>query len=93
MAQGDQFFLASATGEKMELTGDVSVGRSTDCDLVVSEGQPSRQHARITVEADGVFVEDLDSTNGTFINGNRIVGAQPFTKFKEIIKYSNLFNF
>ena len=69
MAQGDQFFLASATGDRLELSGEVSVGRSAECDLVVSEGQPSRQHAKIVVEAGGVFVEDLGSTNGTLVNG------------------------
>ena len=72
MAQGDQYFLQPAVGERVELTGDTSVGRSSDCDLVVSDGQPSRQHAKITVEGGAVFVEDLNSTNGTFVNGTRI---------------------
>ncbi len=84
MAQGDQFFLASAAGEKVELTGDMSVGRSPECDLVVSEGQPSRQHARITVDDTGVSVEDLGSTNGTFVNGSRLTAKHLLSDGDEI---------
>ncbi len=76
MSQGDQYFLTSGSGEKIELTGDHSVGRSADCDLVISDGQPSRNHAKLSVEADGVYVDDLDSTNGTFVNGDRISGKR-----------------
>lgn len=77
MAQGDQYFLISATGEKYEVTAQMSVGRSADSDLVVTEGQPSRRHALIEVTDQGLFVEDLDSTNGTYVNELRISGRQP----------------
>jgi pSer/pThr/pTyr-binding forkhead associated (FHA) protein len=36
----------------------------------------SSRHARIEVRGDGAWVQDLESTNGTFVNGSRIVGAQ-----------------
>ena len=36
----------------------------------------SARHARIEVRGDGVWVQDLDSTNGTFVNGSRVIGAQ-----------------
>jgi pSer/pThr/pTyr-binding forkhead associated (FHA) protein len=36
----------------------------------------SARHARIEVRADGVWVQDLESTNGTYVNGSRVVGAQ-----------------
>ena len=92
MAEGDQFFLiSSATGERFELTGDTSVGRSTDCDLVLTEGQPSRQHAKITVEGSSVFVEDLDSTNGSFLNGNQLRAKQQVNHGDEVVFDVNKF--
>jgi pSer/pThr/pTyr-binding forkhead associated (FHA) protein len=85
MAEGDQFFLTSSTtGERVELTGDTSVGRSDDSDLVVSEGQPSRAHAKITIENSVVHVEDLNSTNGTFLNGTKLSGKHQLSDGDEV---------
>lgn len=63
-------------GEDFPLQGEVLVGRKDDCDLVVSEGHPSRHHARLVVDADGVLLVDLGSANGTFVNGRKIDGEQ-----------------
>lgn len=65
-----------AGGEDVEIRDNMLVGRKEDCDLVVSDGHPSRHHARFSIDADGVTVTDLDSANGTFVNGNRIKGSQ-----------------
>jgi hypothetical protein len=51
---------------------DVIVGRVGDVDVVLAEDMVSRRHARIAVEGEGVVIEDLDSTNGTFVNGEKI---------------------
>ena len=59
-------------GDEVELTGEVLVGRKEDCDLIITEGHPSRHHARLRVEGDGVFVADLGSANGTFVNGEKV---------------------
>jgi len=63
-------------GDGVELKDQFLVGRKESCDLVLKEGQPSRQHARFTIDAEGVLLTDLDSTNGTFVNGTRIKGGQ-----------------
>ncbi len=48
-----------------------TIGRSEDCDIVLNTSQVSKRHCRIRV-ADAITVEDLDSANGTFVNGRRI---------------------
>jgi hypothetical protein len=48
------------------------VGRDEACDLVIPNGQISRRHCLLDITARGLFVRDLDSTNGTFVNGHFI---------------------
>jgi pSer/pThr/pTyr-binding forkhead associated (FHA) protein len=51
----------------------VTVGRSPENDLVLDSDEfASTKHARIEPRRDGVWVEDLDSTNGTFVNGMKV---------------------
>jgi len=59
-------------GPEIALSGEVSVGRSAESGLRIVEGSPSRKHALLTVADDGVSVQDLGSTNGTFVNDKRI---------------------
>jgi len=55
--------------ERIELGAQTLVGRSDECDLKVTDGHPSRRHALLTVDARGLWVEDLGSANGTRVNG------------------------
>jgi len=48
------------------------IGRSPDVEVVVNDPNVSRQHAEVWRTAEGVAVRDLQSTNGTFVNGHRI---------------------
>jgi hypothetical protein len=55
----------------------VTVGRGGQNDLVLDGDEfASARHARIEARGDGTWVQDLDSTNGTFLNGARVVGAE-----------------
>lgn len=55
-----------------ELKGSMLLGRSKECDICIAASHLSRKHAKFTVTATGLHVEDLGSSNGTFINGKRI---------------------
>jgi FHA domain len=58
-------------GRRVELGLEVAIGRQ-DADLVVEDPEVSRRHALLRRSGGSVVVEDLDSTNGTFVNGERI---------------------
>lgn len=60
-------------GRSHPLAGVATVGRAPECTLQIEEAGLSRQHARLVPVADGVQVEDAGSTNGTFLNGRRIL--------------------
>ena len=56
-------------------TGEVTIGRSPDCQIVLKDFGISRTHARIIVDEDGVRIADLKSKNGTQINGVQVMEA------------------
>ena len=49
-----------------------TIGRRTDRDLVLTDPRVSREHALFMQENDGIFIEDLNSRQGTFVNGERV---------------------
>jgi len=54
---------------------EIVIGRSSDLDMVLVEDMVSRRHAKITTTNDRILIEDVGSTNGTFVNGEKIEGV------------------
>ena len=48
------------------------VGRHRSCDVVINDETVSGRHCQITESPDGYVIEDLGSSNGTFVNGKRV---------------------
>lgn len=59
-------------GVKITVRGPVIIGRSPGSDIVIGAEYISGRHARFTIMGQNLFIEDLGSTNGTAVNGQRI---------------------
>jgi pSer/pThr/pTyr-binding forkhead associated (FHA) protein len=67
-------FLTDPTGREHSLTGEsITIGRAVESDVVITSKRVSREHARVRREGWRVVLEDLDSTNGTFLNDERVL--------------------
>jgi predicted component of type VI protein secretion system len=67
----------AAPGKVFDLARDVIVmGRDLKCDVVLNDPEVSRNHTRLTCQADGYVVEDLESTNGTFVNSQKVTAPR-----------------
>jgi pSer/pThr/pTyr-binding forkhead associated (FHA) protein len=70
----------SQAGLSAELAGGViMIGRGADCQLILDDDYVSTRHARVVATPNGIYVEDLGSTNGTYVNGQRITAPTTIT--------------
>jgi pilus assembly protein CpaF len=64
---------------------EICVGRAEENDICLPRRNISKQHTRIALEDGAVVVRDLESTNGTWVNGNRLEGPQPVLPSDRIV--------
>ena len=60
------------TGETFALTDEMLIGQAEDCAITISALKIRRYHAKLSKTEDGLFLEDLNSLNNTYLNGCRI---------------------
>jgi phosphoserine phosphatase RsbU/P len=73
-----QVFRGEVAEEEYELNAPMAViGRGASCDIRLVDPSVSRHHARIVRVNDGYFIEDAGGRNGTFVNGELLVGSSP----------------
>jgi pSer/pThr/pTyr-binding forkhead associated (FHA) protein len=74
--QADEWWLyGSGESSVHRVSGVMMVGRGDDSDLLLLDDHISRHHARLKRDAQVVWLQDLDSANGTFVNGERLNGG------------------
>ena len=62
-------------GKIVPIRGRLVIGRGSECDLILDEPEMSRRHAVIENSDDGIFLRDLGSANGTYVNGVQVRDA------------------
>ena len=71
-------------GERFDLFGGISIGRSTEADVRIEDRFASGVHARVYSRSGGYYVEDMGSTNGTFLNGSQLRGESQLNDLDEV---------
>lgn len=66
---------ASTSGKTFDLKDEIILGRGEKCHVILDDTYVSTVHARLFPKSNGVFVEDLGSTNGTYLNRKRVTSA------------------
>jgi pSer/pThr/pTyr-binding forkhead associated (FHA) protein len=85
--------LVRADGQRFAVTHSLRLGRDPECELVLDDRSASHQHARIDLVAGQASVIDLKSSNGTWVNGQRISGPHPLKHGDHLQVGDTLFTF
>lgn len=73
------------TEQEHEFAEQLTIGRAVGNDLVLAEGGVSRTHCRFFLEGDAVNVEDMGSSNGTWVDGERLEGPAALTPQRQVV--------
>lgn len=71
---------AESRGSQFDLGDELTVGRADGCRIRLDDSFTSQLHARVFSKDGQFFVEDLGSTNGTFVNGSKIASPTPLRR-------------
>lgn len=68
-----------ALGELLPVTGTLFFGRSPECEIYLDDNRISRKHAKLELRGTKLVLEDLGSTNGTYVNNRRVTTSVELT--------------
>lgn len=68
----------------------IKIGRTKKCDIQIADPFLSSEHVQLLFQNGKYYIEDLNSTNGTFLNGNRITGKPAALKNGDMISIGQL---
>jgi hypothetical protein len=71
-------------GVRYDLFGGLTIGRSTDADVRIEDRFASGVHARVYSRSGGYYVEDMNSTNGTYLNGGELRGESALSDLDQV---------
>lgn len=80
-------------GERIDLFGGVSIGRGADADVRIEDRFASTIHCRVYSRGNTYYVEDMNSTNGTYLNGGQVKGEAPLQDLDELAIGDTTFRF
>ncbi len=86
-------YLQDRAGQKFPLTTQTILGRSPQCTVPIVDPRASRRHAQIEWHGEVATLSDLDSANGTFLNGRRITAPEILRDGDEVAVASAVFMF
>lgn len=70
-----EWWLHPSEADEQQILGELSIGRADGADMTLNDSHISRFHARLIEHGGLVWLQDLQSANGTFVNGERILGG------------------
>lgn len=79
MADNQPILVKVTNQREIPIKPDMVLGRQAECDLQLTEGHASRRHAKFSFAENAVWLEDLNSANGTFVNGTKLTGKVKLT--------------
>lgn len=74
MADNQPLLVKVSNQREIPIKPDMVLGRQAECDLQLTEGHASRRHAKLFIADGEVWLEDLASANGSFVNGAKVTG-------------------
>ena len=84
-----QAITGELTGQEISIDRDMLVGRHQSADIVLQAGEISRKHAAFLLKDQALWLQDLNSSNGTFVNDVRIE-HETFLKEGDIVQFASL---
>ena len=73
------------SGSTIDIGLGMTIGRASSCDLTIDDGYISHRHVQISGTGDQIFIEDMGSTNGTYVNG-KLLEARLQLKPKDTVR-------